>query len=491
MNPASAAAGAKGQSQGGSTQQGDPAGTSTSTGVASATETGSSSASDALGGDGRGRKDTGKGAGAGSGDKDLPTPTSGTSGSSGSSSTTPPASGTEARSAQVGAGANAPGDATPEELEVPTPDLTPASKPEDISILDQPDTPLARLAGGWQQIDCESRNHADFAPGGYSQAFIIVDANKGECFIYRGFGESGQPPQRWISGQFRLSISPEGIASIGPSKIKPTTFDTQPQTIQLVGGKTVTRTPPTETTITSTWNTNKTDETLMLAGKQYRRALESEIEGIVEGKQVLTGRAIDDEIKRTTAPNGTNATGTPAANGAPIGSGTNVDFFGTQIKGRYVAFIIDNSGSMGQGNKMQAALAQLDRTIRALPRDTNFYVVFFSSDARELPGFSGWVKAQSSDCSSILKQLPGIPIEGGTNPTSALRIAFDKSPRPDEIFFMTDGQMEIDARSLIANLNSQSRAKTVVNTFAFGADADVGVLSAIAQDNNGQFRAIP
>jgi uncharacterized protein with von Willebrand factor type A (vWA) domain len=187
-------------------------------------------------------------------------------------------------------------------------------------------------------------------------------------------------------------------------------------------------------------------------------------------------------------------TGTPSqvAPGAPsVSTGANVEFFGTQIKGRYVAFVIDCSGSMTVNGKMASALTELQRAISALPRDTNFYVVFFSNGALEVPGFARWVKAQSPEASRIVSVLNGVGADGGTNPAPALERAFGQSPRPDEIFFMTDGIMPPDVREYITTLNGKSRARTRVNTIAFGPDADQSTLSAIAGDHDGQFRAVP
>jgi uncharacterized protein with von Willebrand factor type A (vWA) domain len=140
---------------------------------------------------------------------------------------------------------------------------------------------------------------------------------------------------------------------------------------------------------------------------------------------------------------------------------------------------------------MEAALNELRRSISALPPDTNAYVVFFSGGAAELQGFGRWVRAQTPDAERLVQNLVGVGDGGGTNPAPALERAFGQSPRPDELFFMTDGIMPQSVPALIARLNSQSLARTRVHTIAFGQDAERASLEEIARTNGGQFRAVP
>lgn len=76
-------------------------------------------------------------------------------------------------------------------------------------------------------------------------------------------------------------------------------------------------------------------------------------------------------------------------------------------------------------------------------------------------------------------------------PAPAIDRAFAQSPRPDEVFLMTDGIMPNDVRSLIATLQSVSKARTRVHALAFGADANQSELKAIAAENGGDFRSLP
>lgn len=372
--------------------------------------------------------------------------------------------------------------------EIPTVDLAPIPDANPLPAILERDTPLiTRLAGAWEQFDSGEHNEPDFAPGGYSRSVVVIDDRSGEFFVYRGFGPPGRPAQMFVSGQFHIDLNKEGFGTIGPSKIKPTTFFSSQRSITVESGTVITILPPRPQSGTVNWSTDPALGVLVLGGKSYRRASNEVRDAVVHGDHTLVDRALDAQISAAMAAAGA-AVGVPGT--AVSRDAGNVDFFGTRIKGRYVSFVIDCSGSMSTGGKMQSALGELRRVIQALPRDTNVYVVFFSGGAAEVSGYSGWTKAHSPEASRLIAGLVGIGAGGGTNPAPALERAFGQVPRPDEIFFMTDGVMPGDVRDYIIGLNGQSRARTRVHTIAFGADADQATLSAIAADNAGQFRAV-
>lgn len=349
---------------------------------------------------------------------------------------------------------------------------------------------LAQLAGAWEQLDAPSANAADFAPGGYSRSVIAIIGNSGEMFVYRGFGAPARPPAVFVSGQFAVSFAKDGFVAIGPSKLKPTTFPASERVIPVGGAKPITMVPPASGFLSTTWSsaTDGEQPTLVIGGKRYRRASEELYRAVVHGETAALGDVLNRQIEQAATATATSQT--PGTSGSSD-SGANVDFFGTKIRGRYVAFVIDNSGSMTSAGKIEAAINELRRTIAALPKDTNIYVVFFNSGAFEVPSCSSWLRAGSGQIGSLFKDLDGVGASGGTNPAPALTRAFSLGTRPDEVFFMTDGLMPPDTGAVISGLNGQSRALTRVHTFAFGPDADQKTLQDIAAANQGQFRFLP
>ncbi|MSR45252.1 MAG: VWA domain-containing protein [Phycisphaerales bacterium] len=444
---------------------------------------GGSSPVDALGGSANGSRDTGKGSASGSGDlqgvvpSTSPKPANPTSPPDALAPVAPsnnPSVPTDALSVKPVA----------EELTVPKLDLSPIDTPTTASILDHAGTPIELASGAWEQIGLPANNGPDFGPGGYIHSYLIIDGKRNECFLYRTFGNVT------VSGQFRMTLDESGVCTIGPSSVRPTEFPSQPRTIPLGGGATCTITPPSGKTLTAQWSSRASDSTMIIHSKEYRRIPKSVAERIVRGEPVLSGAELDIKIEQTAkGPSGKGAGGS-AEKPTPKSGAAHIDFFGTEIRGRHVAFVIDNSGSMGDDGKLDAAKAELIRAIKALPKDTNIFVVFFSNAAFTIPGFEGWIPAQSRASADLVQAISGVPVLGGTDPTSALQLAFRHSPRPDQIFFMTDGLMQIDARSLVAQLNGQSKARTRIDTFAVGNDADQAMLSAVAADNDGQFQKI-
>lgn len=375
-------------------------------------------------------------------------------------------------------------------MEIPEVDVAPLPAPRAGDAIVEPEVPLlARLSGAWEQIDVAAQNAADFAPGGYSSSVLAIVGTSGEMFVYRGFGAPSASACMFISGQFSVAFSKDGWVTIGPSKLKPTTFSATERLLPVPGGTPVVMTPPAKPVVSATWDTKADDgtEILEIGGKSYKRASDRTYESVVRGEPVELGETLSAGIAKaetSTAPG--PAVGTPGGQ-----SSLNVDFFGTKVRGRYIAFVLDNSGSMAESGKIEAAISELRRCISALPRETNVYVVFFNSGAFELKCCSGWIPTGSSRCGQLFHELGEVGAGGGTNPEPALRRSFSLGVRPDELFFMTDGLMPPDVASVIAQLNGQSRARTRVHTFAFGPDADRNALSAIAGANDGQFRAVP
>lgn len=374
----------------------------------------------------------------------------------------------------------------PDPIAIPRVDLSPLdAKADDVSLIESRVSIAAQLSGAWEQLAATSDNHADFAPGGYSHSMIVIDSRTNQMFVYRGFGTT---PFVRISGQFDIEFRSDGAARIAPSRIRPTKFSPSPRSVPSSSGGSVVIEPPAAAQMDISWNTDSPAETLVLAGKRYRRVQDEDRDRIIRGERPPEVSAVQDAVSKAAA-DGASSAASPQAS-PPSGSSKNVEFYGTQIRGRHVVFVLDRSGSMGQDGKFAAALRQLSSAISGLPADTSFYVVFFSSGAAEVQGFGGWTRAQTAAASQFLAELPGIGVGGGTDPTDALSRAFSLNPVPDEVFLMTDGLMAPGVREQLHNLNGRSNARSRVNTIAVGADADAQVLRDIASDHSGTFRAV-
>jgi hypothetical protein len=121
-----------------------------------------------------------------------------------------------------------------------------------------------------------------------------------------------------------------------------------------------------------------------------------------------------------------------------------------------------------------------------------FYVVPFSNDAASLGNRNKWTQANDAGKKWIREQAATLNAYGGTNPLPAFQLAFELAPRPDAIYFMTDGLFEESAATEIAKMNKRGR-KVPIHCIGFdlqekGAEEN---LKKIAQDSGGRFVAVP
>lgn len=184
-----------------------------------------------------------------------------------------------------------------------------------------------------------------------------------------------------------------------------------------------------------------------------------------------------------------------AGSGLGIGSGSGgggTSFFGVGGRGSRFAFVVDVSGSMEAEGRLQAAIAELKRSIAALPDYASFYVVLFSSGPR-VPEFAerGWMRATRANVAQMRRWLDEQGPEGGTDPIEALRIVYVLPQPPDVIFMLTDGEIPRDTVFMIRQYVSQTKREPIVNTIGFSSEAGKEPLIEIAKQNRGVFRFVP
>jgi len=162
-------------------------------------------------------------------------------------------------------------------------------------------------------------------------------------------------------------------------------------------------------------------------------------------------------------------------------------FFGTRSKGNRLVFIIDKSGSMS-GSRLEKAKKELIRTLKSLPSTKYFFVYFYDDVGKPMPRAKLQV-ASPNNVNSIIRWIGTVNSGGGTDPTGALRGAFQM--KASTIWLLTDGQFSSDVAALCRELNPKpnnlaSRVTPVlINTVAFGGDS--GTLQKIAKENDGTY----
>ena len=155
-----------------------------------------------------------------------------------------------------------------------------------------------------------------------------------------------------------------------------------------------------------------------------------------------------------------------------------------------IAYIVDISGSMREGRKLEVAMRELSRSISALPDYAQFHVLLFSTSYVEPPMQTGWMRARRSTVTAITTWLERVTPGGGTLPMEAFVHAFSLSTRPDVIFFLTDGEIPAKTAAEVAQLNDRGQ-RVVINTIAFGDPTSQEQLKQIATDSGGAYRFVP
>ena len=114
--------------------------------------------------------------------------------------------------------------------------------------------------------------------------------------------------------------------------------------------------------------------------------------------------------------------------------------------------IADSSGSM-EGTKFERVVAEITATVKGLKSGAKFYVIFYDDSATPYPE-TRWLSGRR-DIASLEHWMAGLDPGGLTNPLPAFQIAFTRvHPRPDAIFFMTDGLFGPAVAGVIPALNS-------------------------------------
>jgi hypothetical protein len=235
---------------------------------------------------------------------------------------------------------------------------------------------------------------------------------------------------------------------------------------------------------------------------------ESSDGAVVETVELFVPAPPAPAVESASSPAELPSTALPASNEAPLeiaplssaglsgpaldSSGTGgTTFFGVSARGRRIGYVVDVSASMESGGRLWLALGELKRSLSGLPDYAWFYVTLFSGEVIVPPFQRSWQRAVPGELARIEAWIDrDVSTGGGTRPGPAFERLFSLDPRPDAIFFLTDGEVPADTPALVRRLNDRIRP-TVINTVAFGTEAGRAALEEIARDSDGIFRFVP
>jgi hypothetical protein len=171
------------------------------------------------------------------------------------------------------------------------------------------------------------------------------------------------------------------------------------------------------------------------------------------------------------------------------GSGTGgASFFGIEARGNRFAYIVDVSGSMDREGRIDAMQAELSKSISAMPDHVSFFVVLYSDTAYPLGDRRKWTDANSAGKRWARTSITRLAPLGATKPMPAFEMVYDIRPRPDAIYFMTDGEFDEGMADIIIRRNKDRPIPVHCITFMTrGAEP---IMKRIASSTGGTYTHI-
>jgi hypothetical protein len=173
------------------------------------------------------------------------------------------------------------------------------------------------------------------------------------------------------------------------------------------------------------------------------------------------------------------------------GAGGTASFFGVEAKGTRFAYIIDISGSMEIGvagtniSRLDVLKRELYGSVAGLTEHARFFIATFSHESYPLGGKLEWTRSTEAGKTWARRSIIQLKAEGGTHPLPAFELVFTLRPRPDAIYFMTDGEFDGDSPRRIALLNADLRIP--IHCICFDSAEGETLMRRIAQDSGGTY----
>lgn len=167
------------------------------------------------------------------------------------------------------------------------------------------------------------------------------------------------------------------------------------------------------------------------------------------------------------------------------GGGGGASFFGVEAKGERFAYLVDVSGSMEVFGKIQALRAELSASVSGMLETSRFSVTTFSTDSNPLGGRKGWTEANENGKRWAKRAIAALVPQGGTEPLPGFRQIFELRPRPDAIYFMTDGEFAPEVVEAVALLNRNT--KIPIHCICFVSRDSETQMKQIATQSGGSY----
>jgi hypothetical protein len=171
------------------------------------------------------------------------------------------------------------------------------------------------------------------------------------------------------------------------------------------------------------------------------------------------------------------------------GSGSGTSFFGLEAKGNRIAYIVDMSGSMALEGKWNRTSEELIASIEELPETASFIVGLFSGDVFPLENKREWTEADTRAKRWVRTVIARVSPNGATYPTPAFHLMFSIRPRPDAIYFMTDGEFSANVVDEVLAINRDLQIPIHCITFV-SREAEQH-MQRLARESGGSYIHVP
>jgi hypothetical protein len=209
----------------------------------------------------------------------------------------------------------------------------------------------------------------------------------------------------------------------------------------------------------------------------------------------------DATTKNPTTQEAVNTPVTPPTDDTPAAKETTeirheAVFMGTRAVGQRFCIIADASNSM-RGTPLTQLKKEVLQTLDGLNPASQFYVIFFNATDIPMP-FPGWLDASKENVDKVRPWVQNMNTALQTRPRSAFERAFKLQPKPDAIFFMTDGFLHGKNPDPVTHVTRLNKEKDVaIHTIMFSKakaaaklDAAANQLRSMAEKNGGTFRDV-
>jgi hypothetical protein len=139
-----------------------------------------------------------------------------------------------------------------------------------------------------------------------------------------------------------------------------------------------------------------------------------------------------------------------------------------------------------EGEKLQYLKTELRRAIDRLPDDAQFVVVPFESDARPLLTPVKYANASARSKREVIALIDVMKADGGTQPLPAFGMVLRMQPRPDAIYFMTDGLFDREVPAAVRTMNLSGR-RVPIHCIALMDNSSEALMKRLANDSDGTY----